>query len=357
MGKHVQQEQQFVTAVIPWIYVVVGLFLFEYYRHWVLLATPLLLLMCNPVILRRASLLTGWKARYVYVYSGCLLVSSTVMIVFSGSYQSLVYPVGFFVPLGYAALFLSRSGLTLVLLVSTAAVLAIYFAADGGFAETTFIDLFMYVDLILFAFVIVVCRLLYAWSRHARQYRLLSLMKGDRNNPENQLRLNMLFGGVFLLLHVIQWLVVRDVEMLPVFVTVAVLGSAVWMAASYALYVNPGYSQQPLIVLTLVAFCTASIAFSGFADSLLFPGLYLLPVMFISFNTSRRIGTGTGLLSLMLSVLVFSATRGTDVEHMSRLLLYGILFFFLPQVIGYTIRAQMHLLKQGSLEQKVEWHT
>lgn len=355
MSDTLRKEQQFVTGLVPWIYVVMDMYLFSVYPHWVLLLLPLLLLSLNPIIVLYSGFLPKWRLSYVYMYNGGLWVASLGSIVFSGGAQSFIFPVAFFTPIGYAALFFSRRWFLGMIGLSAVAVYGVYVATGVGFSDTRLSVPVTTVDCLLFSFVIVIARVLYDWNLHAKQSRRLLLMKGDRNNPHNQLRLNRLFVVVFVLLHGIQGLVsVGGWTEWPVFLF-AVIGLFAWMMLNRMLYAHQGYAFQPLTVLVLLALCTASMTFSGGANSLLFPGLLLLPVMFMSLNASRRIGTGTGLLALVLMLLVLWATQEIEAVYWSRLFVYGILFFFLPQVAGYTIREQMRLLKEGNLlDQKVE---
>lgn len=356
---------------VPWAYVVMGLFMFSSYRHWALLFVPLCLLLLNPVLRLYGRLLSEWKMRDVCEYAVFLWLASLVMILFSGRRLSMLYPGAFFMPLGYTALFLGRRSLVILSGMSLIAVIALYVWAGGADSHGVSGGGFLLdraaslsIDLILFTFVVGVCWVLNRWMRYAKQYRLLSFDKGDRNNPQNQLRLNRIFGGVFLILHVIQGTVTalgaggeKGEGSLLLFTGLTLLGWVLWMGVSYAIFADPGYASQPMMTLGLLAFCTASIAVSGFAESGLYPGLYVLPITFMSFATSRKIATGTGLLSLVLSLLLLWATPVKQMEHVFRIFMHGMLFIALPQVIGYTIRVQMRTLQQRSLDDGAEQET
>lgn len=364
MGQDLRIAQQWVTVIVPGAYAVIGLFLFSLYRHWSFLFVPLGLLLLNPVLPLYARLRSEWKVRFIYEYAVILWMASVAMTSLSGKGRSMLYPGAFFMPLGYVALFLGRRSVAILSGMSVVAAFILY--ALTGMAESQGIlgsgvilgNMASFsIDLILFIFVVSICRVLNRWMRDAKQHRLLSFDKGDRNNPQNQLRLNRMFGGIFFMLHAIQG---ADIALGKkggsplLFLGLTLFGWVLWMGMSYAIFVDPGYALQPMITLGLLVFCTASIAVSGFAESGLYPGLYVLPITFMSFTTSRKVATGAGLLSLLLSLLLLWATPEKQMEHVFRFLMHGMLFIALPQVIGYIIRVQMRTLKQRASYDGVE---
>lgn len=350
MSAALKREQQFVTAIVPFVYVVWGIYLVMLSGRLALLFIPVALIAGNPVLWLRLGLLPKWKRRYAHIFSFGLWAASSGLVALGGVSGASLPSAAFFLPAGYAALFFARRSFASMLLLAVLGMITPHVLGKEVFSVPG-----ISVEAVFFVTGVAVCRVLHRWSNRAHPLRPLSLSERDRNNPRNQFRLNRFFGGVFLLFHVLQGAAQSIDTPLVLFGAVALAGFVLWTAISYALFGQPRRALQPAVALALTASCTASIAASGFAQSALFPVLYVLPVIYISFNTSRRMGTGTALLSFVLSALVIGATPQAESASLSRFVVYGPLFFLLPQVIGYMIREQMRRLKQRLPDEAAEW--
>ncbi len=74
-------------------------------------------------------------------------------------------------------------------------------------------------------------------------------------------------------------------------------------------------------------------------DSILFPVLFILPVLFVSVNFSRRESTGIAILSIVTIILILLADPMRT--KLIEVIVTCLFILVLPQIVGYLIK--MHL--------------
>lgn len=99
---------------------------------------------------------------------------------------------------------------------------------------------------------------------------------------------------------------------------------------------DPIVYRSPMYYLSFFFFTMITIWISGGFHSLLFPYLYLFPVLYVSVNFPRKGSTGIGILTVATLWLIL--LQDPSQEKFEQTVIATILVIAIPQIVGYMVK-------------------
>ena len=148
-------------------------------------------------------------------------------------------------------------------------------------------------------------------------------------------------------------LVTRQTYHVPIYpLLIDLVGSmGILFAFNHRVNQEPMYQRSPLYYYVFIVLVLVTFWLTGLTESVLFPHLFVLPVLYVSINFSRRGSIGISILSIV-SIWLLLAGDFT-LENSEEALIISVINLALPILFGYIAKEHISHMRKLMILSKI----
>jgi len=113
---------------------------------------------------------------------------------------------------------------------------------------------------------------------------------------------------------------------------------------NHLLKLEPIVHRSPIYYYVFLTLSTLAIYLDGAYSSRLFPALFILPILYISVNFSRKGSTGVAFFSI--AIIWFTLLQDKELYKLNESIIISIIIIALPHIIGFIVKEYVNNMKK-----------